>query len=315
MYQQIARNKRRTVGCILAFFVVWVGIGAVLGLVWAVAAPATSVAAPTAQGQDLATGVVVAGVLALAGIAFSLTTGARLVLRVSGAQPADAEHYRQLHNLVEALAIGEGLPAPQVYVIDDVSPNAFATGTSPTHAAITVTTGLLAIMNREELEGVIAHEMSHIKNYDVRLLLIVSTLIGMAGLLASLVWRSAFFVRGRGRQGGQLVIIVIVAGALLGVVAVIFGPLVRLALSRQRESLADVSGVELTRNPAGLIHALEKLQRSEEPFARFNHATAAMCIDDPLQHHHSRIHRLFDTHPPLADRIAVLRRIEQATAA
>jgi len=161
-------------------------------------------------------------------------------------------------------------------------------------------------MNREDLEGVIAHEMSHIKNYDVRLLLIVSTLIGMAGLLAGLVWRSAFFAGGRGRRGGQAVIVVFAAGALLGLVSAIVGPLVRLALSRSRESLADVSGVELTRNPIGLIHALQKLQANDQPLARLNQATAAMCIDDPLRHHQGRIHRLFDTHPPLADRIAVL---------
>ena len=310
MYAQIARNKRRTVACIVAFLIMWTAVGAVVGLVWAAAAAPTAV--PAARtGADALTGVLVAGVLALAGVAFALTSGARLVLAVSGARPADPDRYRQVHNLVAALAVGEGLPTPAVYVIDDPSPNAFATGASPAHAAITVTTGLLAIMNREELEGVLAHEMSHIKNYDVRLLLVVSTLIGMAGLLAGAVWRSGFLVEGRGRRGGQTMMIVVVAGALLGVVAVIFGPLVRLALSRQRESLADVSGVELTRNPAGLIHALQKLQSNDRPLARSNQATEAMCIDDPRQHRQSRFHRLFDTHPPLAQRIAVLQGIAQ----
>ena len=195
-------------------------------------------------------------------------------------------------------------------MIDDPSPNAFATGTSPKHAAITATTGLLAVMNREELEGVVAHEMSHIKNYDVRLILIVSTRIGMAGLLSSLVWRSALFMCPRGRQSGQVMIVVFAAGLVLGVVALIFGPLERLALSRRRESLADVSGIELTRNPAGLIGALEKLQSNDAPFPKFNHATAAMCIDDPMQHHESWMHHLFDTHPPISERIAVLRGID-----
>ena len=244
-----------------------------------------------------------------------LTTGKRLVLAVSGARPADPEQYRQLHDLVEALALGEGFAKPDVYVIDDPSPNAFATGMSPRHAAITVTTGLLSIMDREELEGVLSHEMSHIKNYDVRLLLIVSTLIGLAGLLASLVWRSVFFMRGRGRQAGQFMVIVFGAGALLAVVACIFGPLVRLALSRRRESLADVSGVELTRNPVGLVSALKKLQANDKPFVKFNHATAAMCIDDPLQHHEGRFHHLFDTHPPIAERIAALEQLSYARAA
>jgi heat shock protein HtpX len=314
VYAQIARNKRRAVACIVLFFVVWVGIGALVGWLWAAMSGSTA-GTSSPVGGDIAVGVILAAVLALAGIAFSLRSGTRLVLAVSGARPADPDRYRQLHNIVEALAVGEGLPKPDVYVIDDPSPNAFATGTSPDHAAITATTGLLAIMNREELEGVIGHEMSHIKNYDVRLLLIVSTLIGMAGLLASLVWRSAFFMRSRGRREGQIMIVVFAAGLLLAVVAVIFGPLVRLALSRQRESLADVSSVELTRNPEGLIRALKKLQANDQPFAKFNHATAAMCIDDPLQHHETWFHHLFDTHPPIAERIAVLQQLEYGHAA
>jgi heat shock protein HtpX len=152
--------------------------------------------------------------------------------------------------------------------------------------------------------------MSHIKNHDIRLLLMVGTLIGMAALLASILWRSAFFAGGgRNNQGGQLVLVIIAAGALLAVVGFIFGPLMRLALSRRRESLADVSGVELTRNPAGLLSALRKLQTNDQPFKKMNHATAAMCIDDPLQHHETWIHRLYDTHPPIEQRIAALEKI------
>jgi heat shock protein HtpX len=151
--------------------------------------------------------------------------------------------------------------------------------------------------------------MSHIKNYDVRLILIVSTLIGIAGLLASLVWRVAFYSRPRGRDSGQIMAVMFAAGLLLTIVAVIFGPLIRLALSRRRESLADVSSVELTRNPTGLIHALQKLAANDQPFAKFNHVTAAMCIDDPLQHHETWFHHLFDTHPPIEERIAALEAI------
>ena len=254
-------------------------------------------------------GIVICAVLAFGGIVYSLNAGAGLVLRVSGAVPADPAQYQQLHNLVEALAIGEGIPKPAVYVIDDPSPNAFATGVSPEKAAITFTTGLLAIMNREELEGVAGHEMSHIKNHDIRLLLVVGTMIGMAALLASILWRSAFFARGGGRNGGQIMLVIFAAGALLAVVGFIFGPLMRLALSRRRESLADVSGVELTRNPAGLLSALKKLQQNDKPFKNMNHATAAMCIDDPLQHHETWYHRLYDTHPPIEERIAELEKI------
>jgi heat shock protein HtpX len=309
VYEQIARNKRRAVLYVLIFFVVWVGIGAVVGLVFSSYANARG--GITTPSSSAVTGAILVGLLALLGIAYTMTSGHRLVLAVSGAKPADPEQYKQLHDVVEALAIGDGLPKPEVYVINDPSPNAFATGISPKKAAITATTGLLQIMNREELEGVIGHEMSHIKNYDVRLILIVSTLIGMAGLIASLIWRSAFYARPRGRDGGQILIVIYAAGALFGLVAIIFGPLVRMALSRQRESLADVSGVELTRNPQGLINALQKLSQNDKPFAKFNHATASMCIDDPLQHHETWFHRLFDTHPPIEQRIATLEAIAQ----
>jgi heat shock protein HtpX len=241
--------------------------------------------------------------------------GDRLVLAVSGARPADPQQHLRLHNVVEEMAISAGLPKPAVYVIDDPSPNAFATGISPNRAAITATAGLLDMMNREELEGVVSHEMSHIKNYDVRLILIVTTLIGFAALLASLAWRSTFFMRPRGRDSGQIALFVFAAAAVLSLVAFVVGPLIQLALSRSREELADVSGVNLTRNPTGLMHALQKLEANDKPFAGFNHATAAMCIDDPLRHHESWYHHLFDTHPPIEERIAILDRIAHGKTA
>ncbi len=304
MYSQIARNKRRSIIVVFIFLLVWIGIGALLGVVFS-APPVTG----SVDSGAVIYGMVVTGVLALLAILWALAAGTKLVLAVSSAHPADPQQYLQLHNIVETLAIGEGIPKPAVYVIDDPSPNAFATGVSPRRAAISVTTGLLRIMNREELEGVLSHEMSHIKNYDVRLLLIVSTLIGLAGIIASLVWRSAFYMRPRGRDSGQIMLLVFAVGILFSIVAVIVGPLIKLALSRSRESLADVSGAELTRNPVGLMHALRKLEQNDKPFAKFNHATAAMCIDDPLQHHATWFHRLFATHPPLEDRIAVLQKI------
>ncbi len=316
MYSQIAANKRRSVIVVVMFFVIWLAIGAAVGLLFkAVAHPAVNPAVENAHQTSygwgpVIIGVAIGGLLAFAGIVYSLNAGAGLVLRVSGAVPADSAQFQQLNNLVEALAIGEGIPKPTVYVIDDPSPNAFATGVSPDKAAITFTTGLLAIMNREELEGVASHEMSHIKNHDIRLLLVVGTMIGMAALLASILWRSAFYASfGRGGRGNQLVLVIFAAGALLAVVGFIFGPLIRLSLSRRRESLADVSGVELTRNPAGLLSALKKLQQNDKPFKNMNHATAAMCIDDPLQHHDAWYHHLYDTHPPIEQRIAALERI------
>src|SRR5665213_3444874 len=232
MYRQVARNKRRSVIVVLLFIIVWMGIGALLGFL--LGSTRNLDGTTTRSLGGVVTGIVIAAVLALAATSLALTSGSRLVLAASGAHAADPQQYQVLHDVVEALAIGDGLPKPAVYVIDDPSPNAFATGVSPKKAAIAATTGLLQMMNREELEGVIGHEMSHIKNYDVRLILIVSTLIGMAGLLASLIWRSAFFMRPRGRDGGQVVILVIAAGALLGVVAFVVGPIIRLALSRRR---------------------------------------------------------------------------------
>ncbi|MGO9489577.1 MAG: M48 family metalloprotease [Solirubrobacteraceae bacterium] len=318
MYSQIAANKRRSAIVIVLFFVIWLAIGAAVGFLFkAVAHPAVNPAVENAHQTSygwgpVIVGVVIGGLLAFGGIVYSLNAGAGLVLRVSGAVPADSAQFQQLNDLVEALAIGDGIPKPTVYVIDDPSPNAFATGVSPEKAAITFTTGLLAIMNREELEGVASHEMSHIKNHDIRLLLVVGTMIGLAALLASILWRSAFFSsvgRGGGREGNQLVLVLFGAGALLAVVGFIFGPLTRLALSRRRESLADVSGVELTRNPVGLLGALKKLQQNDKPFKNMNHATAAMCIDDPLQHHDAWYHHLYDTHPPIEQRIAALEKI------
>jgi heat shock protein HtpX len=304
--EEIARNKRRSVIVIVLFVLVWAGIGALLGALFG-----GNSGSPVG---GIVTGVVIAALVAVSCAVYAYSSGSRLVLAVSGARLADAEQYRQLHNVVEAMAISAGIPKPAVYVIDDPSPNAFATGVSPDRAAITATTGLLAIMNREELEGVISHEMSHIRNYDVRLILIVTTLIGFAALVASLLWRSAFFMRPRGRDSGQIVLLVYAAAAVLTLVAFVVGPLIQLALSRSREELADVSGANLTRNPVGLIHALQKLEANDKPFAGFNHATAAMCIDDPLQHHEAWFHHLFDTHPPLEERIAILEKISLGQA-
>src|SRR5947208_5196636 len=173
MYHQIARNKRNSVIVIIGFLAVWLVAGLIIG------------ALASGQGGAVA-GAIVLGVLGVAAALYAYYFGAATVLSAMGAQPADPRQYQQLYNIVQALAIGDGLPLPKVYVINDQSPNAFATGRDPNHAAVTVTTGLLQMMNREELEGVLAHEMSHIKNFDVRLLLVVATMIGMAERIAAL---------------------------------------------------------------------------------------------------------------------------------
>src|SRR3989475_1934174 len=292
MYHQISRNKRNSLIVIVGFLAVWLVAGLISG--------------GLAYGRGAAVaGTIVVGLPGVGAALYAYSFGSATVLAAMGAEPADAQQYQQLHNSVQALAIGDGLPLPKVYVINDPSPNAFATGRDPTHAAVTVTTGLLQMMNREELEGVLAHEMSHIKNFDVRLLLVVATMIGMAALIASAFWNGV----GRMRMRGQGALIVLAIGLVFTLIAFVVGPLMQLALSRQRESLADVSGVELTRNPTGLISALQKIASNDKPPERFNHAVAAMCIDNPNEHHGNFFSRLFDTHPPIAERIAALQRI------
>jgi heat shock protein HtpX len=303
MYHQIAANRRKSVLVIFLFFLFWMAAGYGIGLL-----------AGAGSLRGAVTGAVIAGLLALVAVLWALTMGQITVLSASGAKPVTQQQYPQLYDIVSTLTVGTGLPMPKIYVIDDPSPNAFATGLSPKSASITATSGLLQIMNREELEGVLAHEMSHIRNYDVRLVLIVATVVALAGLLASIFWRGLFFTRvGNDREGGgAAILILIAAAAVLSVIAVIVGPLMQFALSRSRESLADATSVEITRNPAGLLHALEKLQKNDKPFAKMTHVTAAMCIDDPLQHHNAWFHHLFDTHPPIEQRIAALQRILSA---
>ncbi len=196
MYHQIARNKRNSVIVIVGFLAVWLAAGLIIGLI--------------ASGQGGAiVGAIVLGLLGVAAALYAYYLGSATVLSAMGAREADPRQYQQLHNIVQALAIGDGLPLPKVYVIEDASPNAFATGRDPNHAAVTVTTGLLQMMDREELEAVLAHEMSHVKNFDVRLLLVVTTMIGMAALIASGFWNSVGRMRFSGRNSGQVALVVI----------------------------------------------------------------------------------------------------------
>ncbi len=293
MYHQIARNKRNSVIVIIAFLAVWLLAGLIIG--------------ELAYGNGGAiSGAIILGLLGVGAALFSYYYGSQTVLAAVGAQEADPQQFQQLYNIVQTLAIGDGLPVPKVYIINDPSPNAFATGRDPQHGAVTVTTGLLQMMNREELEGVLAHEMSHVKNFDVRLLLVVSTMIGLAALIASMYWNGAWRIRSR---DDRAVLVVFAIGIIFTLIAFIVGPLMQLALSRQRESLADVSGVELTRNPAGLLSALKKIAQNDKPPQKFNHAVAAMMIDNPTEHHGTFFNHLFDTHPPIEERIAALERI------
>ena len=242
-----------------------------------------------------------------------------VALAMSHAKPADPVEYARLHNLVEGLCIAGGLPKPRVYVINDPAPNAFATGRNPRHAAVAVTTGLLEKMNRVELEGVLAHELSHVKNYDILVSTLAVTLVGVIVVMADFslrfMWWGGPRSRDRERDGGggpQAII------ALLGIVLLLLAPLaarlMQFAVSRRREALADISGVAMTRYPPGLIAALEKLQDDTTVVESSSRATAHLWIESPLartkeEGRLSRLNRLFETHPPLEERIQALKEL------
>ncbi len=230
----------------------------------------------------------------------------KLVLATSGARPATKQEFPKFYRTVENLSIGDGLPMPKIYVVDDPSPNAFATGRDPKHAVVVATTGLLNMMNESELEGVIAHELSHVKNYDIRLMGVVAILVGFVAILSDLFIRVSFF-RGRDddRNNGIFLIIAIVLAILSPIAAM----LIQMAVSRKREFLADASGVLLTRYPEGLASALEKLEKDNTPPRYASNATAHLYIENPFDNKKVKnfFTGLFNTHPPLEERIKILR--------
>jgi heat shock protein HtpX len=263
-------------------------------------------------------GVVIA-VLVAGGLAVgSYWKSDSIALAMSRAQPASVEEYPRLHNIVEGLCIAAGLPKPRLYIVQDEAPNAFATGRDPKHAAVAVTTGLLAKMNRIELEAVLAHELSHVKNYDILVSTLAVTLVGAVALLSDIGIRSLWFGGGRrssnnNDNGGAGALLMIVALVFL-VLAPIAARLMQLAVSRRRETLADFSGVEMTRYPPGMVAALEKLQADQTVVASGSRATAHLWIEQPMartkeEGPFSRLNGLFDTHPPLEERIAALREL------
>ncbi len=239
--------------------------------------------------------------------------GDQVVLKSSQAQEVSAAQFPALHDVVGEMAAAAGVPMPRVYLIDDPSPNAFATGRDPQHASIAVTTGLLRRLDREELQGVIGHEMSHVRNYDIRFSLLVGVLVGGISLLAQFFLRWTFWFGGGSRRddrdnGGLIGIVFVLIGLVLSILSPIFTTLVQMAVSRQREYLADASSVELTRNPYGLESALAKIASEPEPLAVANGATQHMYIVNPLKRF-GGASALFSTHPPIVDRINRLRQL------
>lgn len=255
--------------------------------------------------------------LIVAGIMNFVTyyTSDTLVMLISGAKQIQKKDNPTLFNTVENLCIASGLPMPKVYIIDDTAPNAFATGRDPKHASICFTAGILEKLNKLELEGVAAHELSHVGNYDTRLMSIVSILVGTVALLADWFLRAQWFGMGgrdRDRDNGQAGAIFMVIGLVLAILAPIIATLIQLAVSRKREFLADASGALLTRNPDELASALLKISNDPEPLEAANRATAHLYIINPLKGKNLGIAfaNLFDTHPPIAERIKALRAMQ-----
>jgi heat shock protein HtpX len=301
MYDLIQSNKRRSALLIVGFVVVVALVGAAFGLAFGGGVVATIIA------------LVIGAVIAFA----SYWKADKIALAVSRAKPADPGQYARLHNLVEGLCIASGLPKPGVYIVDDPAPNAFATGRNPRHASIAVTTGLLEKLNRVELEGVVAHELSHIRNYDILVSTLAVTMVGAVALLSDIAIRTMWWNGGRvsrqgdrGDRGNPLAVI----GFVLLILAPIVAKVMQAAISRQRETLADVSACQMTRYPPGLISALEKLQADTTVTHSASTATAHLWIEQPLsgvgdQGRLGGAHRWFDTHPPLEERIALLREL------
>jgi heat shock protein HtpX len=246
-----------------------------------------------------------AATLSIGSALTSYFAGDRLILAQSQARELGPGEETQLRNVVETLAIGLGIPAPKLYLIEDSAPNAFATGRDPQHASVAVTRGLLDKLNRTELEGVIAHELSHVGNRDIRVMLLITILVGTVALLADWMWRSMFWTQGGRRdrdRGGAGAIIAVIAIAL-AVLTPIIATLIQLAVSREREFLADASGALLTRYPPGLASALRKIAADKEPLEVANKATASLYFANPLKDAPAFFDHLFDTHPPVAERI------------
>lgn len=289
LYQQIAKNKRKTVLVLTGFFLLVALIGAALGYLFA--------------GSPVS-GIIIAGIITVIYISVMVSQSTEVVMNMNNAREIhSAQEAPELWHVIEDMAMVAQVPMPRVFIIDDPSPNAFATGNDPEHSAVAATTGLLQIMNREELEGVMGHEMSHVRNYDIRLQTIA---LALSAAISSLVnffyWFGGGFRSNRDDDDAPG-IIMIFGSILLVILAPLAASIAQMALSRNREYLADAGSVELTRNPLGLINALRKLENAE-PMEKVPPSSSSLYISDPeLNSRHRRLAHLFDTHPPLEDRI------------
>jgi heat shock protein HtpX len=270
------------------------------------------------SGAEIYFGIAALGIAVLIGTLSAIGSyfgGDQLVLASSHAREVSQEQAPVLFNVVQEMAIAAGIPMPKVYIIDDASPNAFATGRDPQHASVAVTTGLLQKLNREEMQGVLGHEMSHIRNFDIRFTMVVGVMVGSIALLAGFFLRYTFWFGGGDRRGndrdsggGGFGAILLIVGIVMAALSYVFGALVQMAVSRQREYLADASSVELTRNPHGLESALEKISSDPTPLHSVNGATQHLYIVNPLKKLGGGSN-LFSTHPPIVERVNRLRQL------
>jgi heat shock protein HtpX len=297
MYEQIARNKRDSILLVAIIVAVLLTLGFAIGV---------------AYFRTYTAGLGLLGVFGIVAILWSLIGyygGSGIILAASRAQRVTRQQAPVLWDVVEEMSIAAGIPMPAVYVIGDPAPNAFATGRDPQHASVAVTAGLLEMMSRDELQGVIAHEMSHVRNFDIRFAMLVGVLVGMIALIADFFLRSTFFGFGRrdNNNSGGLGAIFFLIAIVLAILAPFFALMVQMAISRHREYLADASGVELTRNPLGLAHALQKIAGDPRSLRVATRATAHLYIANPLKAKKVKESAgLFDTHPPIQKRIDIL---------
>lgn len=305
---RISANKRNSLLLIAAFIAFVAIFGYVIGFAW--------IGDPTGA----LFGLVLAFVIGTISGLVTYYGGARMVLGASRAREVTHEEAPVLYNVVEEMTLASGLPMPKVYIIDDSAPNAFATGRDPEHATVAATSGLLEKLDRDELQGVMAHEMAHVGNLDIRYAMLVGVLVGTTVLIADFFLRSLWFGGGRrmgGNRngGGQIQLIMMVVGILFAILAPIFARLLQLSISRQREYLADATAVKLTRNPKGLADALEKISGDKEVLEVANRATAHLYIANPIKKFEKRAKGLFSTHPPMEERVQILRSLESGGVA
>jgi protease htpX homolog len=295
LFDQIASNKRRTWVLLVAFFALLALIGAAVGYLWL-----------DSPFGGMAIAFIIGGIYAVSMI-FQST---EIVMSMNGAREVSEQEAPELYHVVQDMAMVAQIPMPRVYIVEDASPNAFATGSKPENAAVAATTGLLALMNREELEGVMGHEVSHIRNYDIRISTIAVALTSAVTMLSSMAGRMMWFGGGGRRRNDRdndngLGIVLMIVSLLALLLAPLAATLVQLAISRQREYLADASSVELTRNPKGMINALLKLDNSQPMEHHVDDASAALYINDPKKK--GGLQKLFYTHPPISDRVERLK--------